>query len=102
MLENGTLDPAYSKGVTDVKRATGFPAGVYCLYGSFTPRNAQATVDYIQSSGTEYVQNVGLKGIADPLLNQCPAGNGTAVAAVLIRKPSDDSLLDTGFFISFN
>jgi hypothetical protein len=102
VLANATVDPAYSKGVTDVKRVTGFPAGLYCVYGSFTPRNAQATVDSSQSASIEYLQNVGLKGIPDPFLNGCPAGNGTAVAVVSIRKTSDNSLSNAGFLISFN
>jgi hypothetical protein len=101
---NATLDPAFSKAVTDVKRGTGFPNGFYCIYGNFTPRNAQATVDHSQTSGFEYVQDIGLKGLSDAQIGLCPAGNGTAVAIVLVRNPNTTigDLVNAGFFISFN
>jgi hypothetical protein len=102
VLPNATLDPAFSKGVTDVKRYPGFANGFFCLYGSFTPKNAQASVDYVGSTGSEYVQEIGLKGLADTQINNCPAGNGTAVAIVLVRDPNTTSLVNAGFFISFN
>jgi hypothetical protein len=98
---NATLDGAYSKGVTDVKRFPGFANGFYCIYGNFTARNAQATVDYADSSGNEYVQDLGLKGRAAQV-DSCPAGTGSPVAIVLVRDPTNDALSNAGFYISFN
>ncbi|MGV1047748.1 MAG: hypothetical protein ACOYD4_04380 [Solirubrobacterales bacterium] len=94
---NATLDSANSSGVTSVARFTGFSTGFYCLYGSFTPKSAVATIDYAQSSGNEYVQDVGLSSV----VGGCPASSAPAVAIVLIRKPTDASLQNAGFYIQF-
>lgn len=98
---DATLDLAYSKGVTDVARHPLLPNGFYCIYGDFTPRNAQATADWAESSGREYVQTIGLKGIAGAV-DGCPNATGTAVATVLTRPGGSDALSDAGFWITFN
>lgn len=97
--QGATLDATRSKNVVDVLRETGFATGIYCLYGNFTTKNAVASVDWTDSTGAEYVQTISLDN-----LGNCPASStgAPAKAFVLIRRATDASLQDAGFYITFN
>jgi len=99
----GTLDTANSSGVVDAKRDADFGKGYYCIYGSFTPHVATASIDYNESMGREIAQNLGFSGDA---VSGCPASaTGAPVrAAVLVRDYTSETaaLTDAGFYIIFN
>lgn len=93
---DATLDATRSFNVTAVARQTGFAAGIYCIYGDFTPKVAVATMEWL-GSGTGHVESVQLS----PLAN-CPTGPGVPRASVLIRSTDNAILVNGSFFIIFN
>ncbi len=93
---DATFDATRSFNITAVARQTGFPTGIYCIYGDFAPKVAVATSEWAGTSNA-HVESVQLT----PLSN-CPIGPGVPRASVIIRASDNTALANGSFFIIFN
>jgi hypothetical protein len=91
---------ADSSGVTDVKRFPGFATGFYCVYGFFEAHVATATVNYSESSGNEFVQDVGVQ--ASQIASCAASGTGAPAKAIVSIRKANSELADAGFYILFD